>query len=128
MTVVEVTIAAAIVMLLLGGGFLSLSMSSEAAYLAAQHTTAAGLCQDRLEQIRAADFDKIDSVTFPSEFGLQLTHTEAPAEVIVLCDRTVDIIDESAPNLGAKRIVVTVHWRFVGSDHEEHIETIVHDL
>jgi hypothetical protein len=54
--------------------------------------------------------------------------TEPASRDAVLCERTVAIQDESEPDLPAKRVVVSVQWTYRGQDHQERLESIVHDL
>ena len=128
MTLMEIMIASFISMIVIGSALMSLSVMGSSAQLAAQHTAAMCLCQERLEEIRAAPFEDVNRERFPDEHGLALTHTESPAEKILTCDRLVEILDESDPGWQARRIIVTVRWVFVGKPNEERIETIVHEL
>ena len=128
MTLVEVLFASGLVLMAVAAGLMTLSVTAETSHASAQHTTAMCLCQDLYETIRSTDFADITTAHFPSENNLPLTHTEAPTEVIVRCNRIVAITDESEPHIGAKRIVITVTWRFMGRDQQERLEGIIYDL
>ena len=128
MTLMEIMIASFISMIVIGSALMSLTVMGSAAQLAAQHTAAMSLCQERLEEIRAAPFDELNAESFPTENGLSLTHTESPVGKVLTCERLVDITDDSQPGWQARRVVVTVRWVFRNRPNEERIETIVHEL
>ena len=128
MTLMEVMIASFVTMIVIGSALMSLTVMSSSAQLAAQHTAAMALCQERLEEVRAAPFTQVNAENFPTENGLVLTHTESPAGGILNCERIVAITDDSQPGWQARRVVVSVRWIFRNRQNEERIETIVHEL
>ena len=128
MTLMEVMIASFVTMIVIGSALMSLTVMSSSAQLAAQHTAAMSLCQERLEEIRAAPFDQLTVENFPTENGLALTHTESPVGQTLECERIVAITDDSQAGWEARRVVVTVTWVFRNRPNDERIETIVHDL
>lgn len=127
-TLIEVAIATVLSVLLVATVLSGLLAASEASYAAGQHTAAMGLCQDRMEEMRAVDFEDISGENFPDETGLSLTHTQASEEHVISCSRQVFLQDESTEDIGAKRVRVTVQWTFRGREHEERLETIIYDF
>ena len=127
-TLTEVVVTVALSVLIIAAALSGLLSAQRAGAMSAQHTCAVALCQDALEEMRAAEFDDITTQNFPESEEMTLTHTTAPQEVLIPCTRLIEITDESEEDLFAKRVRITVEWDWGGQVRDQHIESIVYDF
>jgi len=128
MTLVEVCIAAYCSAVIISASVLGIVMATAEAATTAQHTSAMSLCEERLEAMRAEqDLTRITTTYYPSQTNLELTHTESPSTIIIYCNRTVVITDESTAAITAKRVTITVNWTFRAQPQQESITGIIYD-
>jgi hypothetical protein len=129
MTLLEIAIAAVCGVLVISAAVCAAVVMSGGAMVSAQHTSAMGLCEERLEQVRAdPDFAGIAASRYPVETNIPLTHTESPSNQIIPCTRQASFQDVSLPGIPGKRVIVLVTWTFRHWAQQERIEGIVYDF
>ena len=125
MTLIEVIIAITIGALTTGGLLMSLFMAAQGSLIASQHSAAMQLCIQTIEEMRASDYEDIDSEHFPSQEGIELTTADRSGNA-VLCEEKIKISDDSSENIEAKRIKIDVNWRYRKLDNSVPYETIIY--
>lgn len=129
MTLLEVAIACMILGLLSIAVLNGILTASASAHISAQYAAAFGLCDEKMEEIRAISYEDVVGDNFPPEEDLVLTHTEASPQVDIFCEREVTIEDSDdlaeLANPVGKRITVRVTWEFGGREHVQSLQTMI---
>ena len=123
----EVMVTSVLLLMLTVAGLSGLATANRCTAISAQYGSAIALCQDVLEDMRAADFEDVSRTNFPEEESLSLTHTSASTGELLPCTRTISIEDESTSDLDAKRVTIAVTWSTGGRSHDVVLESILHD-
>jgi type II secretory pathway pseudopilin PulG len=150
MTLIEVMISFVIFGILAQAMVSGLMSIRRAIQLNTFHTTAAAICVERIEQLRATPYDQLESGNvFPAKTGLTvtdtgneiiivendipLTHTERTETFLVNGTCTVELRDisynDSMTNqpVNAIEATVTLDWMCLGRDQTQQVQTIVYD-
>jgi len=116
LTVVEVMVAVLIVGIMLAGVFAGATRAVQANYVAAQRSAAFGLCKERLEQMRGADFDSVTEANFPTG-TVQVTHLGGSQRIPLTGFISNSIVSQVSPP--RKQVTVTVSWACLGRTLQE---------
>ncbi len=125
-TLIEVVIVLAIASTALAAVMSGIISANRLSYSVAQHQAAWGLCQERFEQMRAADdFWNITTTNFTDETDLFLTHLGGSTKVRMLADRTVQI-ENFMDTPVRKRVTIDVDWEYRGTNQNERLQGMIY--
>jgi prepilin-type N-terminal cleavage/methylation domain-containing protein len=122
MTLLEVMIASAVVLLMAGGLFAGIVLANQVLYSSSQRQAAFGLCMARFEQMHIASFSAVNSSNFPPQ-TLQLTHLGGSARVPLACTVSSTITPYSNPD--RKTVRIAVAWNYRGKPMQETLDGVI---
>jgi type II secretory pathway pseudopilin PulG len=123
MTLIEVMIAAAIVLMMAGGLISSVIVANQMTYAAAQRQAAFGLCTELLEQMRSVtNFAMVNITNFPSQ-TLRLTHLGGSKRIPLPCTRDCVVNPLNSPT--RKEVQVRVNWTYRGKPMGETLNSVI---
>ncbi|WP_334110288.1 type IV pilus modification PilV family protein [Thermodesulfitimonas autotrophica] len=108
LTLVEVLVAAVILGIMAAGIFTAYDVSKRLAETARQETKAAGLAQEKLEELRATDYSALSTVPNPADPPADFVPTVAGFAYRVL------VVD----NVTAKTVTISVYYRVRATERE----------
>jgi prepilin-type N-terminal cleavage/methylation domain-containing protein len=112
-TLIEVTIAMALLSLVAATILSSLMQGTRLCYTTAQHYAGYSLCRETIEQMRGANYGMVIEDNFPPT-NMLLTHLGGTCRVPLMCTRyiTNDIVE--LPDPLRKQVTVAVSWDYRG--------------
>lgn len=126
MTLVEISVASVVVSIMTLGISASMIQNMKLMYAGTFRTAAITLCQQRLEEVKAQNFDDLVP-TNVVENGEVLTHTYSPDKVDIQCSITTIINDvASTASDYDMSVYVKVEWTYRGRTSSEEMSAIVY--
>jgi Tfp pilus assembly protein PilV len=124
MTLTEVMMGVAIIMLMGPGLLYGVLKGIRLNYSASQQAAAFNLCLDLLEEMRGVeDFDYVTDAHFP-DTTLRLTGLGGLQRAALNCKRKCNIIDHNNP--ARKEIKIKVDWVYLGKSMQQTLDATIY--
>jgi hypothetical protein len=122
LTVVEAVVALVLVALVAGGVYHSMAVVSTAGMVTAQRVAAFGLCVDRLEEMRGADYAAVTASNYQPAV-VRVTHFDGASGLPLSGVRSNCVVNLLEP--ARKQVRVTVTWNYRGKTYEESLTGVI---
>jgi len=126
-TLVEVIIASAITVTVLGSIIYSVATGVRINYMNAQQVAAFGLCREKLEEMRDMDYADVTGAKFPKETSVRIGHLGGREGIALLGEREC-VITPYVSGPAGKSVTVTVRWTYLGKSHEERLDGAIYRI